>query len=86
MTTRTTARAQLAREMAARGLRQADLAEQLAVTQTSVSLWLRGLSRPKPHLRMALERLLKIPTRGWLTVAERDALELVRRRTEDTAP
>jgi transcriptional regulator with XRE-family HTH domain len=47
------------------------LAVLLGIEQPSVSAWLRGLSRPEPHLRDALAQIARIPAQEWETPGER---------------
>lgn len=65
---------------------QNDLAGDLGVKQPSVSVWLRGLARPEPHLRAALELLAGIPVADWDTEDERALVERVRARSTDPDP
>ena len=53
------------------GRSQTELARLLAISQPSVSQWLRGTSRPEHHHRIALERIAGIPVTDWLTRKER---------------
>lgn len=47
------------------------LARELKLSANSVSLWLRGRSRPEHHHRLALHRLLGIDPLSWMTAEER---------------
>lgn len=58
------------------------LAARLSISQPSVSAWLRGSSRPEPHLREALELLVGIPRDHWNTSRERSHVERIRRCVE----
>jgi transcriptional regulator with XRE-family HTH domain len=57
---------------------QTSVAKTLAVEQSTVSLWKRGLTRPEPHHRRALELLTGIPEADWETDDERAVVERVR--------
>jgi len=70
----------LRERMEERGVKQTHLAAKLGIGQPSVSLWLRGVSRPEPHHREALEYLLDVPAESWLTEEEQ---ETVRRARDD---
>lgn len=74
----TIGRQKLVAAMRARGLSQTAVAASLKITQNSVSLWVRGLSRPEAHLRTALETVLGIPAADWLTDSEASILAEVR--------
>lgn len=82
----TTGRRRLMAEMKERGLSQSALANQLNITQNSVSLWVRGLSRPEPHHRIALETLLSIPASDWFTDEEASLIASVRPFEPRAAP
>jgi plasmid maintenance system antidote protein VapI len=61
-------------------LTQVGVADALGVSQQSVSMWLKGRSRPSPPLREALERVTGIPVQSWLTEEERSsAIELAKK-------
>lgn len=57
---------------------QSDLASTLGISQPSVSAWLRGGSRPEPHLREAIRLLTGIPSSDWDTAEERAVIERAR--------
>ena len=57
---------------------QSEVARRLCKTQSSVSLWCSGASRPESPMREALELLLGIPRAAWDTRGERLAVESVR--------
>lgn len=67
------------------GRSQAKFAAALGVGQPSVSLWVRGISRPEPHLREAIEIVAGIQRDAWTTSDERDAIEGVRARAGEIA-
>jgi transcriptional regulator with XRE-family HTH domain len=46
---------------------QASVAKALDLAQPSVSAWCSGFSRPEPHHREALRRLLGIKPAWWMT-------------------
>lgn len=84
MITNTRGRVALGEYLAGDGaMTQTEIASILQVKQPSISNWLRGLARPEPHLRTALERLIGIPASDWQTKKEardeRDALERIAR-------
>lgn len=58
---------------------QGYLADRLRISQGSVSLWCRGVSRPEHHHRLALEHVCGIDPMAWLTPAEARSLAAVRR-------
>lgn len=64
----------LSRMRKAQGLTQAELAEQLHVTDKAVSRWERGTSEPNTSNLMALARLYGIPAEDLLKGVE-SALE-----------
>jgi transcriptional regulator with XRE-family HTH domain len=66
----TKAQAQLVAKVEASEFTQSWLALETGVRQPSVSAWVRGHSRPDPHLRPALERLIGIPADDWMTDEE----------------
>lgn len=49
---------------------QAALARELEIEQQSISQWKRGVSRPEPHYREALQRVALIPFEAWYSPAE----------------
>jgi transcriptional regulator with XRE-family HTH domain len=69
--TSTPARSALVQLLSEEGRSQAWLSRLLNLSQNSVSLWTRGLSRPEHHLRLALQNLLGIPAESWFTADER---------------
>lgn len=64
------------------GHSQAALATELEVSQPAVSAWARGVSRPEPHLRAALQLLTQIPPAAWDKVEERELVARVRARVK----
>jgi hypothetical protein len=64
----------------ARRRTQAWLATQLGVKQPIVSKWVRGLSRPEPHLRDAIEVLFpgRVLAADWRTDEEAGLIETLR--------
>lgn len=54
---------------------QAWLARQLGVSAPSVHAWMKGQTRPEPHLRKALRELAAIPEESWWNDGERDAFD-----------
>lgn len=54
-----------------RGMNQTQLAQRLRIEQPSVSAWAAGTTRPKPAYRQALEALINIPEKSWMTKSER---------------
>jgi transcriptional regulator with XRE-family HTH domain len=73
--TDTRGREQLIEAMEQRGISQAVLATQLGITQNSVSLWKRGLTRPEAHHREALRNLLGIDPTLWRTPEEQALID-----------
>lgn len=73
----------LRERMTEREWNQTALAERIGVQQSSVSMWMRGRSRPEPHHRQALAALLDIPEHAWLTPSE---AAVVRRASSREAP
>jgi transcriptional regulator with XRE-family HTH domain len=67
-----------------KGLSQTYIADKLGITQPSVSAWLRGHSRPEPHLRDALAILTGIPGHYWATDEELGVVERARLAAPDT--
>lgn len=63
-------------------LSQTKLADRLGIKQPSVSAWVAGESRPESHLREALEFVVGIPARDWMTDPELDAIERARLDSE----
>jgi predicted transcriptional regulator len=61
---------------------QTAVAKLLGVTQPAVSSWLRGVSRPEPMYRDALQGLAGIPQDSWELASERKRRELMRRRID----
>ncbi len=59
---------------------QTKLADDLGITQPSVSGWLTGKSRPEDAMREAVEILTGVPRAAWRTEAERDAVAELRAR------
>lgn len=57
--------------MLASGCTQTALALRLQVNQSSVSSWLRRVSRPEHHHRIAIARISGIEEEAWLTDDER---------------
>ncbi len=53
------------------GHTQSWLAKLLRIGQPSVSLWMRGLSRPEDHHRRALQQIAGIPAESWQTPDEK---------------
>lgn len=53
------------------------LADELSVSQPSVSAWIRGTARPEAHYRAAIEILTGIPAADWQTDEERMVVERV---------
>lgn len=68
------------------GRTQSFIAAQLGLNQSSVSGWLRCVSRPEPEQRAALQLLTGIPQEAWLTDAERARLRAMRERLGDLPP
>lgn len=66
------------------GRTQSFVAGRLGLNQSSVSGWLRCVSRPEPEQRAALELLAGIPQEAWLTDGERERLDAVRERITGT--
>jgi transcriptional regulator with XRE-family HTH domain len=54
------------------------MAQQLGVSQPSISAWLAGRSRPDLANLFALQHLIGIPLDAWLTRQERDRLARLR--------
>jgi len=50
------------------------------ITQSAISAWVRGTSRPEPVMRAVLERVLGISVDDWTTAAERRILSRVEAR------
>jgi transcriptional regulator with XRE-family HTH domain len=50
----------LYRQLIACGLTQTTLAQELAVTQSTVSLWLSGRTRPSPKRMKKLAKVMKV--------------------------
>ncbi len=69
--TRTRGRDLLRAVLTTQQISQVAIARKLQLSQNSVSLWTRGLSRPEHHHRLALQNLLTIPADSWLTRDER---------------
>lgn len=69
--TRTEGRQLLDAALKQPGRSQSWLARLLEIRQPAVSQWVRGNSRPEPHFRLALQRLLGIPAESWMTAKER---------------
>lgn len=61
---------------------QAKLAGFLGISQPSVSSWIRGVTRPEPHLREAVEILTGIPAKDWDTDGERALVDRLRAENE----
>jgi hypothetical protein len=57
---------------------QGRLAELLEVEQPLVSQWLKGVARPSPPLREALDIVCGIPADSWLSAKERALVDRVR--------
>jgi len=53
---------------------QASVAAAIGVTQQAVCGWGLGVTRPRYEHRIAMERLLGIPSDWWLDASERQAL------------
>ncbi len=70
--------------MSASGTHQTARAVRLGLNQSSVSSWLRRVSRPEAHHRAALQLLTGIEESAWLTDEERELIE--RARPIATAP
>lgn len=82
MITNTRGRVALGEYLASEGaMTQTEIASILDIKQPSISNWLRGLARPEPHLRVALEKLIGIPATDWQTKkeakSESDALKRI---------
>jgi transcriptional regulator with XRE-family HTH domain len=71
--------------MQLRDLSQSAIGRALGCSQNSVSLWCRGLSRPEPPYREALELWLGIPMRTWDTAEESSFLIRFREWVADSA-
>jgi transcriptional regulator with XRE-family HTH domain len=85
MNTDVPARAALAAWLDADAARsQSSLARKLSLRQSAVSLWIRGSSRPEPHLREALALITGIPAADWETTEERALVERVRGELDET--
>lgn len=56
------------------------LANELGISQPSVSAWVRGTSRPEEHLRDALRMLTGIPVDAWRTAVESRQVTRIRER------
>lgn len=54
------------------------------VTQSAVSQWVRGESRPEPVLRAVLDQLVAIDEGDWTTVEEALVIATVMARTAHT--
>lgn len=54
---------------------QASVATAVGVTDPAVSAWVKGHSRPEPHLRLVIEVLASIPATAWETEEERRVRE-----------
>ena len=69
---------------------QAVIAKALKVSRPSVHAWVNGVSRPRPHLRQALEALTGIPPAEWELQAEKaqraDAIDRIRKAESDHPP
>lgn len=52
------------------GPSQDDVARRVGVGQQTVSIYLRRLARPAPHVRAAMEREFGIPATDWYSPAE----------------
>jgi len=50
---------------------QGALARALGIAQQSISQWAKGIARPAPQHREALERIARIPASAWYTADER---------------
>jgi transcriptional regulator with XRE-family HTH domain len=46
---------------------QSDLARRLGVSPQAVSAWLSGAAKPEPERMAAIETLLGIPMRDWIS-------------------
>lgn len=57
---------------------QSALAAELRINQSSVSLWVRGRSRPESYLRDCLSLIIGIASHEWDTEDERALVEHVR--------
>lgn len=66
---------------------QTFVAKKVGVSQPAVRAWIRGDSRPEPHLRPALELLCGIPSEAWEIPEERQKREdaMARIRAEAAA-
>lgn len=47
------------------------------ITQSAVSQWVRGATRPEPLMREVLARVLSIPVDAWTTADERATIDRV---------
>jgi len=64
---------------------QSKLAESITaagapITQSSISAWVHGTSRPEPVMRRVLAQVCGIPEDDWTTTAERRILDRVASR------
>lgn len=62
---------------------QGAIAKLLGVTQPAVRAWMRGTSRPEPHLREAIEVLTGVPEATWELESERVAKQAAIERIHD---
>lgn len=69
-----------ARFLRQRRMTQIEIAEIMGVRQSSISLWVKGRSRPEHHHRLLLEEFADIPTDAWMTEEDRVALQAARER------
>ena len=51
------------------------------ITQSAISAWVRGTSRPEPVMRAVLQDLFAIPADDWTTRSERRILDRVSAHT-----
>lgn len=65
---------------------QAWLARQLGVSAPSVHAWMKGQTRPEPHLRKALRELASIPEESWWNDDERKAFAATMKRADAPDP